>query len=173
MRNFTGNQPLQRYCDTVLTAKKAALCLFAEPENSPKVMGIWEMNSTLKELRKASVSHRLNLWVKTGTWLASFISWVLDERPLGPRERLRGTRRKSPRAKKADNRKRCIWPEVSSSLILFLLPWMSSLEEPHFKSDSGGVGKVPQPFKFNYNASHPPPSTRTLFLILQNHSSSL
>lgn len=42
-------------------------------------------------------------------------------------------------------RKRCIWPEAFASLIPFLLPWVSDLEEPHLKIDSWGVEKAPQP----------------------------
>lgn len=105
--NLTRNKPLQHHCYTVLIQERAALCSFTEPENSPKVIAIWGLYPALEQLRHwESIQAFLNLWVKIGTWMTSFIRSQLNEGPLGPkeRERLRGAGRESFGAKKKTER---------------------------------------------------------------------
>lgn len=70
----------------MLIQEKAALCSFTEPENSPKVIAIWGLYSPLEERRPwESIQASLNLWVKIGTWMTSFIRSQLEKGPLGPK----------------------------------------------------------------------------------------
>lgn len=110
------------------------------------MIAIWGLYSTFDELRLwDSIQASLNLWVKIGTWMTSFIRSQLDEGPLCPKERLRGAWRESFWAKKETEKEMYMVWGFSFPNPLFTSLGVKSSRAPFQNRQLKGLRRHPNP----------------------------
>lgn len=157
---FAGIRQEINRCNTIVTQRRAALCSFTGPENSQK------SDSYLKDYRGTeAIQAFLNLSVKIGTWMTSFMCSQLGEGPSrSQRENDWGAQEEKASRQRKRQRKRCIWPEAFPfSNPLFTSLGVKPRRAPFQKQTAEGLRRHPSPlfarYLLDYNESHPLPLT--------------
>ena len=141
---FVRNKPLA-YCYTVLIQDWETLCSVSEPENTPKSYSYSRIISCIRTKEALGIHLSLSKSLGQDRYLDDIIHTLAAYWGAS-----RSQKERTLEGCKEKDKKKCIRPRAFPPLILFLLPWVSNLEEPHNKTDSWGAQKVPPTLSASY-----------------------